>query len=423
MSLRQQLIATIALVLLATLGLGAMLVHWHAVEKVETEMAAALAVGARITRKAVDGMEHVAEPRRRLERLVADFDGDRHVRAVAVGPDGRVLFASKPAIDAAAAPRWMERWLGQSSRKARVELPAAFDGHGAMFLEADLRNEIAEVWDDLLVYAKLLAVYSISGLGVTLLVLAHAMRPLRNLNIAITRIGAGDFSAHLPEAGPSELVTLASGFNAMTQRLSQAESRNTQLVDQLSRVQEEERVELSRNLHDEVSPLLFSVDVDATAIKQLAATGVVEGIGDKAKSIQSAVQAMKGNVRAIIEQLRPVEMDPDDWRAAIGEMLEFWQLRFPDVSFRMELSDIACPPAIGVAVRYLTNEGIGNALKHGAPNRIAVTIVQRGGEIEAMVRDDGGGIRPGGGDRGGYGVVGMRERVARARRDVRTARG
>ncbi|MEQ1712159.1 MAG: histidine kinase, partial [Hyphomicrobium sp.] len=201
-------------------------------------------------------------------------------------------------------------------------------------------------------------------------------------------------------------------------RLAQAEIRNTQLVDQLSRVQEEERVELSRNLHDEVSPLLFSVDVDATAIKQLAATGVVEGVSDKAKAIQSAVQAMKGNVRAIIEQLRPVEMDPDEmgpdgWRAAIGEMLEFWQLRFPDVSFRMELSDIACPPPIGVVVRYLTNEGIGNALKHGTPKRIAVTIVQRAGAIEAMVRDDGGGIRPGGG-RSGYGVVGMRERVVRA---------
>lgn len=413
MSLRQQLIATIALVLLATLGLGAMLVHWHAVAKVETEMAAALAVGARIARNAVDDADEVVNPRRRLELMIADFKGDRHLKASVRAADGTIVFASEPAIDDEPAPGWLVRWLDQPARTTTVVLPPMFDQYGTLVLEADARNEIAEVWDDLLLYAKLLGVYSVSGLGVTLLVLAHAMRPLRDLNIAVTRIGAGDFSASLPEAGPTELVRLAGGFNAMTRRLALAGSRNIQLVDQLSRVQEEERVELSRNLHDEVSPLLFSVDVDATSIKHLATAGRIDGISDRAKAIQSAVQSMKSNVRGIIEQLRPVEMDPEDWRAAIGEMLEFWQMRFPDVSFQMELGDIVCPPEIGIAVRYMTNEGIGNALKHGAPTRIAVTIVERGGAIEASVRDDGGGIRPGRG-RPGYGLVGMRERVMRS---------
>ncbi len=413
MSLRQQLIATIALVLLATLGLGAMLVHWHAVKKVETEMAAALAVGARIAHNAVDDADEVINPRRRLELMIADFNGDRHLKASVRAADGTTLLASQPAIDDEPAPAWLVRWIDQPARRTDVKLPPVFDQHGTLVLEADARNEIAEVWDDLVIYAKLLGVYSVSGLGVTLLVLSHAMRPLRDLNIAVTRIGAGDFSASLPEAGPTELVRLAGGFNAMTRRLAQAEDRNIQLVDQLSRVQEEERIELSRNLHDEVSPLLFSVDVDAMSIKHLVADGKVDGISDKAKAIQSAVQSMKSNVRGIIEQLRPVDMAPDDWRAAVGEMLEFWQLRFPDVSFQMELGDIVCPPAIGIAVRYMTNEGIGNALKHGEPKRIAVTIVERGGGLVATVRDDGGGIRVGRG-RPGYGLVGMRERVIRA---------
>lgn len=413
MSLRLQLIATIALVLLATLGLGAMLVHWHAVKKVETEMAASLAVGARIARNAVEDADELSNHRRRLELMIADFNGDRHVKAYLRAADGSVRLASQPSVDAEPAPAWLVRWLDQPARSTTVALPSVFDQFGTLVLEADGRNEIAEVWDDLQLYARLLAVYSIAGLGVTLLVLAHAMRPLRDLNIAVARIGAGDFTASLPEAGPSELVRLASGFNAMTRRLAQAESRNIQLVDQLSRVQEEERIELSRNLHDEVSPLLFSVDVDAMSIKSLAAGGRVDGVAERAAAIQSAVQSMKSNVRAIIEQLRPVDMAPEDWRAAIGEMLEFWQLRFRDVSFQMELGDIVCPPAIGVAVRYLTNEGIGNALKHGSPKHIAVTIVARGGAVEASVRDDGGGVRPGRG-RAGYGLVGMRERVVRA---------
>lgn len=413
MSLRVQLITTIALALLATLGLGALLVHWHAVEKIETEMTAAIASGARIARNAVDDDHEFVNPKRRLVLLVADFDGDRHLRATVRDKSDAVVLSSKPSRTDDPAPPWLVRWLWQVPKTTQLSLPSAFDDHGRLFLETDPINEIAEVWEDLLIYLKLLAVFSVAALGVTLFVLARALAPLRHLNDAFRRIGRGDYGFHLPERGPSELLELSKGFNAMASRLAAGESRNNQLVDQLSRVQEEERAELARNLHDEVSPLLFSVDVDATTIRHLAVEGRIDAIRDKADLIQAAIGSMKSNVRGILEQLRPPMEEDRDWRAAIRELIAFWQERFPEVEFRLDIAVFECPPAIGLVLRYVTGESVGNALKHAEPKHVELSISPHEGFAVATVTDDGSGLRDGQAGYG-FGIVGMRERVERA---------
>ncbi len=418
MSLRTQLVAMIALVLLATLWLGALLVHWHAVDKVSTEMSAALSVGGRIARNAVGVADvPIADPRRTLGLVVTHFDGDRHLKAHLVEPSGRIVQSSRPAADLTPAPRWIERWLEEPPRRIDVALPDVFDAHGKLMLETYDRNEIAEVWDDLMLYAKLLAVYSASGLGVTLLVLALAMRPLEALSRAIARIGAGDFSTQLEETGPRELADLARGFNTMTRRLAGAESRNMRLVDSLSRVQEEERAELARNLHDEVGPLLFSIDVDATAIRLAADEGDRDsGIAGKATSIQEATLALKRNVRGIIEQLRPASAEDIDWPRSVHDTVAFWRQRFPGVTLETRLDHVEVPADVAVALKYVVGEAIGNALKHARPRRISVDFAAVGDRLAAVVRDDGGGrtgAGPGAGG-AGYGIVGMRERTERA---------
>ena len=97
MSLRNRLLVSILATLLLSLIAGGTFTYWHAVAKIETEMQAAMAVGSRIARNAVDDWEESTDPARRLALLVADFEGDRHLRATLVGPDGKVVLASKVA--------------------------------------------------------------------------------------------------------------------------------------------------------------------------------------------------------------------------------------------------------------------------------------------------------------------------------------
>ena len=103
MSLRNRLLFSIFITLLLSLAAGGAFTYWHAVEKIETEMSAAIAVGGRFAHNAVDDAEEPVNPRRRLDLLVADFDGDRHLRASLI-VDGKVVKASKLAEPESPAP-------------------------------------------------------------------------------------------------------------------------------------------------------------------------------------------------------------------------------------------------------------------------------------------------------------------------------
>jgi two-component system sensor histidine kinase UhpB len=88
LSLRLRLFVSIAGVLALTLIVGCALIYLDAVKKVDTEMAAALSVGIRTVQNATDDAEEATNPLRQLELLVGDFDGNRHVQAFLMNPQG-----------------------------------------------------------------------------------------------------------------------------------------------------------------------------------------------------------------------------------------------------------------------------------------------------------------------------------------------
>ena len=69
MSLRLRLIISIGLALLASLTLGAALTVWHAGHKVQTEVRAAIAVGARVAQNAIDDSVRRGSNRRQRGEL------------------------------------------------------------------------------------------------------------------------------------------------------------------------------------------------------------------------------------------------------------------------------------------------------------------------------------------------------------------
>ncbi len=75
------------------------------------------------------------------------------------------------------------------------------------------------------------------------------------------------------------------------------------------------------------------------------------------------------------------------------------------------------PPTLGLTVFRIVQEGLTNARKYAGPARASVRIDHRPDGITVEVRDDGAGFAspdtgPAAGERGGYGLIGMRERVA-----------
>jgi two-component system sensor histidine kinase UhpB len=216
------------------------------------------------------------------------------------------------------------------------------------------------------------------------------------------------------ETGPTELVRLCSGFNEMATRLGDMETANRRLNDQLATVQEEERADLARDLHDEVSPFLFSVEVDASTIRNMSQAPDRKAVLERADAIRVAIAHMNKHVRSILGRLRPTVHLEFGLASAIETLVDSWKLRDPKVTFNVEVDDLGGTAKEDAVIHGIVREAVSNAFKHGRPTRIDVAVTSEADGARVVVKDDGGGLAPGGtpgGTGGGFGLIAMRERV------------
>lgn len=412
MSIRFLLLRTIALVLAGSLLVGALLTYWHAQEKIATEMRAALAVGSRIAHNAVDDAEEIVNPERRLQLLVADFHGDRHLQAYVVKPDGTRGDRSQLSPPDEPPPAWLEQLIAFKPLRFKVPLPPSFHQLGDLFLETDSRNETAEVWDDIKNFLTILAVFCVTGAIATLFILRQSFRPLNEMAQAFDRIGSGDYEPRMALSGAHEFIEVSRGFNEMASRLSEMEQRNVRLRHQLETVQEEERAELARNLHDDVSPLLFCVDVDARAIREISDSSKTTTIKSHAEAIQTSVAALKKSVKDILSDLRPAQYHALGLRDSIEDMVSFWQSRPEAVAFELDVPMDGWGGRVDDALLAIVRECVSNALKHGQPTRVRIAIREVSEQIVFEVENDGNSL-PSGSESRGFGIRGMIERATK----------
>jgi two-component system sensor histidine kinase UhpB len=430
MSLHARVVLSIALVFLVGMSGGAGLAGWHARRSIGLEVGAGLARGQQTLRRAFDGVSRSDHPARDLEQMVATFDGDRHVRALLLSDDGRVVAASRPFAPSRAAPRWFSRFMQTSLAPVRVATPAEVRGFSAIVLQSAPVSDVGDVWLEFSDVAGSLAVVCVLGFGLIYLTIGRALRPLQDISESFVLIGSGDYRARVRERGPSELSRLARGFNSMAGRLAAMETRNRVLEDQLLTLQEEERADLARDLHDEIGPYLFAVNVDAAMVGQLAHDRRLSEIPDRLASIQEAVAHMQSQVRDILGRLRPTRAVELGLNAAIDDMVAFWRARHGDIAFDVRLleDEGLADEAQKETIYRVVQESLNNAVRHGRPTRIEVDVsLAPSGEIVTRISDNGAArMKPPNPSRhgqSGFGLIGMRERVTASGGAVSIDRG
>jgi two-component system sensor histidine kinase UhpB len=199
----------------------------------------------------------------------------------------------------------------------------------------------------------------------------------------------------------------------MAGRIREFQQRNRELTEQILTLQEEERAEIARDLHDEVGPYLFAINVDAGDISRLLRQGDKARVAERAGSIREAAAHIQKHVKAILRQLRPTDALAFGLRAAIDDLIAFWSRRHPDVAFTVEMAiqGAAVSRRIEDVAYRLVQESISNAIRHGRPSNVAVSIVALpGDQLSIAISDDGAGLRLAS-PRGGMGLAGMAERV------------
>ena len=420
MSLRSRVLVAIALVLCINAVLGAGLAVVRTRAALRSELGAAMRGAERSLRGAIQS--HAAGGPGDLQRLVRGYDGDRHLRAVLLGPDGRPSVRSAPFGSSNAAPAWFSAMVDPRFQAVLLGGP----GRATIRLESAPGADLADAW---LNFADLLGVLSFAcllGCGLVYLLIGQALRPLVELADSLRRIGAGDYQIRVDEGGVSEVASIGRAFNLMAGQLASMRSRNRLLEDQLLKLQDEERADLARDLHDDIGPYLFAVNVDASMISQLAATGRSAAIPEQVRAIQAHVAHMQGRVRDILGRLRPTRVVELGFAPAIQDLVEFWRGRSPEIEFVMtvKVDESRLPDEIREAAYRVVQEGLSNAVRHGRPTRVQVQVCDEDpGQLLVEVRDNGSDPVADAAKAPGFGIAGMRERVALAGGALEISRG
>jgi signal transduction histidine kinase len=175
----------------------------------------------------------------------------------------------------------------------------------------------------------------------------------------------------------------------------------------------EERARIARELHDVVGHSVSVMTVQASAVRRLlepdqererAALLVVEQTGREALA---EMRRMVGVLR------RPEEapaLAPQPTLEQLERLIENAREAGLPVELRVEGEPVQLSAGVDLTAYRLVQEGLTNALKHARAAKAEVLVRYTDGHVELTVSDDG----PGGGDgdKGGHGLVGMRERIS-----------
>lgn len=411
MSLRARVISLIGLVLGLGVVLGVLLAGYEARRTLRAELEAGLVGGRQTVLSAFEDLPRSDHAPRDLRQLIATFDGNRHVWARLTDGQGRPLLASTPP-QSKKAPGWFSHLLENPPEAIRIKAPAPVVDR-SILLEPTAGIDIEALWAEFKMVMIVLGLAVVGGLALAYVLIGAALRPLHELSDAFLRVGAGDYGAWVAPRGPSDLLALQGGFNEMTARLTAMADRNGKLETQMATLQEEERADLARDLHDEIGPHLFAVNVDAELIGQL--TG---GAGDSAvvghlKSIQTSVGHMQQLVRDILARLRPSRATELGLDAAISDVVGFWKSRSPgaDIDYVLHVDEDHLDEALKDTLYRVVQESLNNAVRHGEATHVSISIEQVGADtIVATIADDGAAVSSSQ-TGSGFGIVGMRERV------------
>jgi signal transduction histidine kinase len=176
------------------------------------------------------------------------------------------------------------------------------------------------------------------------------------------------------------------------------------------RASERERARWARELHDETLQQLAGLKVLLSGMRRRAQLDDVidTALGQAIGQIEDSI----AELRRLIADLRPATLDDLGLAPAVEALVErVSQTSGLKTTARIELGAQRLPTAVEDTAYRLVQEALTNVVKHAGASEVAVTLVREEDTVLISVADDGVGIDPNRGTEG-FGLIGMRERVA-----------
>ncbi len=420
LSLRARLNTLLAIVLLLGLVINIARLLLEAAPRVQAEDQSVVRLARQLIETSVASLNEAPDPDARLDRIVSDLNRLRHVSVT------RGEVTNQPRSDRtdgdrkASAPAWFVALVHPEHTSAVV--PVTVNGRPtSLIVTSHPDDEIDEIWDGIVTQLEVGSAIAIALLLITMLVVRRALAPIDVLSDAMAKLETGAYQTRVKPQGPPELAGICDKLNHLAAALGEAVEDKRRLAERIVSLQDIERKEIARELHDEFGPYHFALRAHTEALLQIAAKS-----GDNqaallkhGSAMRQQVDALQQSNRRVLDRLRPAGLAELGLDEALHALTRLWREAHPDVVIETCISQSlpATGEMVDLTIYRIVQEALTNVFRHASATRVEiaieptepsnrVTTVKQA--IAVRVRDDGTGLRD---HKLGLGLLGMRERV------------
>jgi signal transduction histidine kinase len=204
------------------------------------------------------------------------------------------------------------------------------------------------------------------------------------------------------------LAALAPQVAVVVRALDLAEALEAER-DRVIAATRQERDRLRRDLHDGLGPSLSGVGLGLQALQDAQTAGNAAAAEQLLGRIRQEVVTAVGEVRRILEDLRPAVLDSARLPDAVRQHAATVTTGQLEVS--VDAGELPSLPADVEAAAYrIIQEALTNVVRHADAHQAHITLATSDGALTVKVADDGHGIRGQGRD-GAVGLASMRQRA------------
>lgn len=409
LSLRMRLLLPLAAMFAAVVLVGGIALQFFSseqlVEENEPSQRSALGVSRALNLALAASMN----PEQTIEAFVRGLGTSDAIRFQRLASSDKLTPGSDTRIISTGAPHWFVTLMGMPDVSATFPILLKGEPVGEIVFSPDISAAIREKWVGFLALVLIsIVVLTLTG-SLAHLATSSAERSLMELRAGLTRMRRGNYQSSIQPSGPPELRQSGEVANELAKTLGELSQDNRRLLHKIVSLQDDERQEIARDLHDELGPLLFGVRANTIAlIERLPARSVTAH--KSAKSVLESVEALHEANRRILDRLRPLYIQELGLEQSVRTMLQNAQSQAPLLEITAELDHrlnrIDGP--LSQTVYRLIQEAVTNVLKHADARAMEVKAIIDETELVVEVSDDGKGFD---GQVFGRGLIGMHERV------------
>jgi two-component system, NarL family, sensor histidine kinase UhpB len=430
LSLRARLNTLLALILLLGLAINVTRLVLEAGPRVQAEDQSVIRLAREFIETLVVSLNETPDPDARLNKVIQDLNRLRHV-SITRGQDAAEVkpsAAAAPDDDDDGEPSSVPAWFVAlvHPEKTAVTVPITIhDRPGSLVITSHPDDEMNEIWDGIVTQLLVGSAIAITLFLVTMVVVNRALAPIQSLSEAMTKIEAGFYGTRVRPGGSPELAAICAKLNHLAATLGKAVEEKRQLAERAVSLQDAERKEIARELHDEFGPYLFALRAHGSSLMRIADARELnrDALRKHGGVLLEQINALQQFNRRVLERLRPVGLAELGLAEAIGALLRLWSTSHPEVVIETAISEELgeTGETAELTIYRIIQEALTNVFRHAGATRVEIVVEPapsgRSGTATAAegqasivsVRDNGAGLPAD--HKQGFGLIGMRERV------------